>query len=162
MSRLMSVSLTEQAVVERRKTVTRRLGWRFLKAGDRLTLCRKVMGRKPGVPLVRLAEVEVISVRRESLVLITDEDVQRECVPSVLFAVNDHEASCPECRPASWAGWYARTMGCGLVEATIGFEPMHRGFAVRYPYPSGVSATLRSGSLRGGLPMVLVCGLVCA
>ena len=42
------------------------------------------------------------------------------------------------------------------------FEPMHRGFAVRYPYPSGVSATLRSGSLRGGLPMVLVCGLVCA
>lgn len=67
MSRLMSVSLTEQAVIERRKTVTRRLGWKFLKPGDRLTLCRKVMGRKPGEPLVRLAEVEVIDVRRERL-----------------------------------------------------------------------------------------------
>lgn len=67
MSRLMSVSLTEDAVRERRKTVTRRKGWTFLKPGDRLTLCRKVMGRKPGEPLVRLAEVEVVSVRREPL-----------------------------------------------------------------------------------------------
>ena len=48
------------------------------------------------------------------------------------------------------------------VEATIGFEPMHRGFAVRYPSPVGVSATLRSEPLRGGLTMVLVCELVCA
>lgn len=74
----MSVSLTEQAVVERRKTVTRRLGWTFLKPGDRLTLCRKVMGRKPGESLVRLAEVEVVSVRRERLAAITPNDVQRE------------------------------------------------------------------------------------
>ncbi|MQB00523.1 MAG: ASCH domain-containing protein [Actinobacteria bacterium] len=63
----MSVTFTEQAVVERRKTVTRRKGWTFLKAGDRLTLCRKVMGRKPGEPLVRLAEVEVTMVSREPL-----------------------------------------------------------------------------------------------
>ncbi|PFG17219.1 hypothetical protein ATK74_1782 [Propionicimonas paludicola] len=77
MSRLMSVAFTEQAVVERRKTVTRRKGWwldrsgrHLLKPGDRLTLCRKVMGRKPGEPLVRVAEVEVVSVRRESLMLL--------------------------------------------------------------------------------------------
>lgn len=50
MPRLMSVSLTEQSVVERRKTVTRRTGWRFLKPGDRLTLCRKVMGRAGNCP----------------------------------------------------------------------------------------------------------------
>lgn len=67
MSRLMSVAFTEDAVRERRKTVTRRKGWTFLKPGDRLTLCRKVMGRKKGEPLVRIAEVEVVSVRRESL-----------------------------------------------------------------------------------------------
>lgn len=67
MSRLMSVAFTEQAVVERRKTVTRRKGWPMLKPGDRLTLCRKVMGRKKGEPLVRVAEVEVVSVRREPL-----------------------------------------------------------------------------------------------
>ena len=40
-------------MVDRSKTVTRRLGWRFLKPGDRLTLCRKVMGRRKGEPLVR-------------------------------------------------------------------------------------------------------------
>ena len=67
MSRLMSVAFTEQAVRERRKTVTRRKGWLMLKPGDRLTLCRKVMGRKKGEPLVRIAEVEVVSVRREVL-----------------------------------------------------------------------------------------------
>jgi hypothetical protein len=74
----MSVSLTEQAVVDRRKTVTRRKGWLFLKPGDRLTLCRKVMGRKPGEPLVRLAEVEVVSVRRELLDAMPIGDVERE------------------------------------------------------------------------------------
>lgn len=74
MPRLMSVAMTKQAVVERRKTVTRRKGWwtdkngrRILKPGDRLTLCEKVQGRKPGEPLVRLCDVEVISVRREPL-----------------------------------------------------------------------------------------------
>jgi hypothetical protein len=79
----MSVTLTEQAVVERRKTVTRRLGWTFLKPGDRLTLCRKVMGRKPGEPLIRLAEVEVVSVRRERLSAVTREDVEREGFPGM-------------------------------------------------------------------------------
>jgi hypothetical protein len=74
----MSVSLTEQAVIERRKTVTRRIGWTFLKPGDRLTLCRKVMGRQKDEPLVRLAEVEVVSVRREPLAHITGTDVGRE------------------------------------------------------------------------------------
>lgn len=81
MARLMSVALTEDAVRERRKTVTRRLGWKFLKPGDRLTLCRKVMGRKKGEPLVRIAEVEVVSVRREMLMNISTKDVQREGFP---------------------------------------------------------------------------------
>lgn len=67
MARLMSVAFTEAAVRERRKTVTRRKGWTFLKPGDRLTLCRKVMGRRNGEPLVRVAEVEVVSVCREHL-----------------------------------------------------------------------------------------------
>jgi hypothetical protein len=54
-------------VRDRAKTVTRRVGWEFLKPGDHLTLCRKVMGRKAGEPLVRIAEVEVVAVRRERL-----------------------------------------------------------------------------------------------
>jgi hypothetical protein len=59
MSRLMSVALTSAAVRERRKSVTRRLGWAFLKPGERLTLCEKVQGRKrrDGTvePLVRIS-----------------------------------------------------------------------------------------------------------
>lgn len=70
----MSVAFTEAAVRARTKTVTRRKGWwldkngrRLLHPGDRLTLCRKVMGRKPGEPLERICEVEVVSIRREPL-----------------------------------------------------------------------------------------------
>ncbi|HEY2086315.1 MAG TPA: hypothetical protein VGH54_09850 [Mycobacterium sp.] len=71
MPRLMSVAFTEDAVRRRAKTVTRRKGWLFLKPGDRLTLCRKVMGRKKGEPLVRIVDVQVVSVRREPLSALT-------------------------------------------------------------------------------------------
>ena len=70
----MSVAFTEAAVRDRTKTVTRRKGWwedkngrRMVKPGDRLTLCRKVMGRKNGEPLERICDVEVTDVRRERL-----------------------------------------------------------------------------------------------
>jgi len=76
--RLMAVSLTEASVRARTKTVTRRTGWRALKPGDRLTLCRKVMGRRPGEPLDRITDVEVVSVRREPLNAITGADVAAE------------------------------------------------------------------------------------
>ena len=83
MARLMSVVLTEQAVIDRTKTVTRRLGWTFLRPGDRLTLCRKVQGRRSGEPLVRLADVEVTSVCREPLMVVTPGDVRREGFPEM-------------------------------------------------------------------------------
>lgn len=83
MPRLMSVTFTEQAVRNRTKTVTRRKGWTFLVPGDRLSLCRKVMGRKPGEPLVRVTDVEVVSVRREPLELITAEEVALEGFPGM-------------------------------------------------------------------------------
>jgi hypothetical protein len=74
MSRLMSVAYTEQAVRDRTKTVTRRKGWwedkngrPIVRPGDRLTLCRKVMGRKKGEPLERICEVEVVAVSRQPL-----------------------------------------------------------------------------------------------
>lgn len=81
----MSVALTELAVWSRTKTVTRRAGWwtdrngrRLLLPGQKLTLCRKVMGRKPDEPLVRIVEVDVVDVRREPLDSIDAEDVARE------------------------------------------------------------------------------------
>lgn len=84
--RLMSVALTEDYVWNRTKTVTRRLGWRNLKPGDRLQLCRKVMGRKKDEPLVRIANVEVVDVRREPLNAITDDEVRREGFVSLTAA----------------------------------------------------------------------------
>lgn len=114
MARLMSVSLTEQAVRERRKTVTRRLGWRFLKPGDQLLLVRKAMGRrrKDGTlePLVCLAEVEVVSVRREPLWDITDDDIARECVDPALCDEVYTDSGLPT--PTSWVQWFCEQMGC--------------------------------------------------
>jgi hypothetical protein len=98
MSRLMSVSLTEQAVIERRKTVTRRLGWLFLKPGDTLTLCLKVMGRKKGEPLHRICDVRVLTVRREPLFAITQEEVEREGFRGW--------------KPARFIAFFAGKMGC--------------------------------------------------
>lgn len=75
---LMSVSLTTDAVRARRKTVTRRMGWRKLKAGDRLQLCVKVMGRRKGEPLEKICTVEVVHVSRVRLDTITPAEVARE------------------------------------------------------------------------------------
>jgi len=86
MPRLMSVAHTEQSVRDRTKTVTRRLGWRNLRAGVDLDLCRKVMGRKAGEPLERIARVHVTAVGRERLDRITDEDALREGVAGVSTA----------------------------------------------------------------------------
>lgn len=80
MARLMSVAFTEQAVRDRIKTVTRRKGWwkdkngrRLIQPGDRITLCRMVLGRKKGEPLERICDVEIVEVRREQFGLIYDE-----------------------------------------------------------------------------------------
>lgn len=114
----MSVALTEAAVRDRSKTVTRRLGWRFLKPGDRLTLCRKVQGRKPGEPLDRIAEVEVVDVRRERLIDMTNDDVPREGVPrsEFVYFVNGQTPA------ISWAGWYADRMGISPYDEVTRIE----------------------------------------
>lgn len=103
MSRLMSVSLTEQAVRDRTKTVTRRLGWLMLKPGDRLTLCRKVMGRRRDEPLVRIVDVEIVSIRREHLDAITQDEVRAEGFPtaSPLWFVDFFCETHKGCRPDS-------------------------------------------------------------
>lgn len=100
MARLMSVALTEAAVVERRKTVTRRLGWTFVQVGDRLCLCRKVMGRRRGEPLVRLALVEVVNVRREPLDAITPPEVSAEGFDGIT--------------PAEFVAFFATRMRCDV------------------------------------------------
>ena len=122
---LLSCAETEQSVLDRTKTETRRLGWwtdkngrRLLHPGDRLTLVRKSMGRKrrDGTvePLVRLAEVEVVGVRRESLLAITEEAIEAEGVDPGKYAPWSDDGRMP--RRLTWARWFSSTMGCGLTD----------------------------------------------
>lgn len=122
MSRIMSCAQTEQAVLDKTKTVARRLGWwcdrngkRLIVPGDELTLVRKAMGRKPGEPLVRLAQVRVVDVRRERLDAITAVEVYREGVADEVC--DWHEATFPDDIDASLADafvdWYCHVFKCG-------------------------------------------------
>lgn len=76
--RRISFFLTEPQFLDGTKTVTRRLGWKTLKAGDRLLAVNKCMGLKPGEKARILGEIEVVSARREPLHNIENADVARE------------------------------------------------------------------------------------
>ena len=73
MPRNISFALTTDQIRNRTKTVTRRLGWKFLKVGDILNACVKCQGLKPGEKIERLGQIRVIDVRREALDSITME-----------------------------------------------------------------------------------------
>lgn len=66
------------------KDVTRRLGWLNLKPGERLQVCEKCQGLKPGEKLMKICVIEVVSVRREPLSAMTkdrqygEREVRRE------------------------------------------------------------------------------------
>lgn len=65
--RRMSFMLTRDQIRARTKTVTRRLGWRNLKPGERIRAVNKCMGLKKGEKAIDLAVLEVVSVHREQL-----------------------------------------------------------------------------------------------
>lgn len=75
--------MTTQAVRERRKTVTRRIGWAELKAGDCLMAVEKAQGLKKGEHVVRLGPICIVSARWEPLNAIDQADVIREGFPDM-------------------------------------------------------------------------------
>lgn len=79
--RMMSFALTERQLLDGSKTVTRRTGWQNLKPGDRLLAVRKAMDLKAGEKVQALCEIDVVSVRRERLCDMADEDCAREGFP---------------------------------------------------------------------------------
>ena len=85
--RNMSFSLTTPQMLARTKTVTRRLGWEFLKPGDVMMAIEKGQGLKRGEHVTRLYPIEVISVRREQVNEIDAVDVIREGFPE--FSVDE-------------------------------------------------------------------------
>lgn len=65
--RNISFMLTKAQILDRSKTVTRRLGWLNLYPGDRLQGVEKSMGLKKGEAIKKLAVIEVVSRCREPL-----------------------------------------------------------------------------------------------
>jgi hypothetical protein len=97
MPRNLSFALTTPQFLARTKTVTRRNGWRFLKAGDILCGVEKSQGLGKGGKIKRLGYIRVTGVRREKL----NEMVNRieygkaECALEGFPA--PHPYSCPFC-----------------------------------------------------------------
>ena len=86
--RNISFQLTTEQVRNRTKTVTRRLGWKNLRAGELLQACEKCMGLGKGGKINRLAVIRVVAVRREQLcqVLGDEAEPRREGFPNLTSA----------------------------------------------------------------------------
>ena len=83
MPRNMSFALTTSQFRKRTKTVTRRLGWDFLRPGDVVMGVEKGMGLKKGEKVKRLGLIRVLANTPERLASITDDDVVREGFPDL-------------------------------------------------------------------------------
>lgn len=78
----MAFSHTASQVRERMKTVTRRVGWRFLKPNDRILAVEKARGLKKGEPVRALAVLRIVDVRVEPLSrLVTDAPYAEDELP---------------------------------------------------------------------------------
>ena len=81
MARNISFFYTTQQIRDRTKTVTRRLGWNFLKVGDVLNACLKCQGLRKGEKIEKICQIRVVSVMKEELYRISEADVIREGFP---------------------------------------------------------------------------------
>lgn len=84
--RNMSFMLTTEQFLDGSKSITRRIGWNNLKPGDRVRAVKKAMGLKKGEKVESLGVIEIVSVRREELWFITNEDTAREGFPDMKAA----------------------------------------------------------------------------
>lgn len=98
MPRNMSFALTQQQFRDRTKTVTRRLGWRFLKPGDILNGCEKCQGLKAGERIVKLGQIRILSTDWQPLDNITAEDCAAEGFPDLT--------------PAEFVAFFCQANGC--------------------------------------------------
>jgi hypothetical protein len=123
MPRNMSFFYTQQQIRDRTKTVTRRLGWLFVRSGDTINACVKCQGLKPGKKVERMCQIHVLSAHREPLNAITPEDVVAEGFPDMT--------------PAEFVAMFRRNMHCSEDEPVtrIEFEYMVRTPSDEKPTP---------------------------
>lgn len=73
--RNISFALTTPQFLDGTKDITRRMGWRKLRVGERLCAVEKCQGLGKGGKVKRLGIILVVGVRREPLSLMTDDPV---------------------------------------------------------------------------------------
>jgi len=101
--RNMSFMLTTKQVYSQTKNVTRRLGWNFLKAGDKVMACEKCQGLKKGKKIVKMKPISVASKRWEPLRRMTD-DLEYGRQEVILEGF-------PEMSPQEFVEMFCREMG---------------------------------------------------
>ncbi len=84
MPRNMSFMLTTEQVRNKTKTVTRRLGWWFLKPGDILNSCEKCQGIKKGEKIQKINQIRVKSSQGEPLYFINHDECVKEGFPEMM------------------------------------------------------------------------------
>lgn len=114
--RNISFMLTTQQFIARTKTVTRRVNWEFLKAGDQLMGVEKGQGLKKGEKITRLGVIRICDVRRERLdYMLRDLDYGRaEC----------EREGFPEMTPSEFVEFFCRANRRFPIDPVtrIGFE----------------------------------------
>ena len=100
--RNMSFMLTTEQIRNRTKTVTRRLGWYFLKAGDYVCACKKCQGLKKGEKIEKISTIKIISVRQERL----DNITKQECI----------KEGFPDMSPSEFIGMFCKEMTCSTIQ----------------------------------------------
>jgi len=118
----MSFALTTEQVRRQLKTVTRRTGWLFLKAGDRLQPVVKAQGLKKGERVELIGgPIEVVRVHRERLSRLTDDtqygsrEVAREGLDEITPT------------PEQFVDFFCRTHGCTSRDLVTRIEFRYTG-----------------------------------
>lgn len=108
MPRNISFFHTRDQIKGKTKTVTRRLGWLFLKPGDILNACEKCQGLRKGEKIVKICQIRIISIRREPLNAITVEGCAAEGFPEMM--------------PAQFIKFFCEAMACTFLAIVTRIE----------------------------------------
>lgn len=116
--RNISFALTTEQVCKRIKTVTRRTGWGSLQPGTLLCAVRKGMGLRRGERVERLGTIRVVSVRRERLSrMVEDEAYGRSECAAEGFASDPVLST-----PVEFVQWFAASHKCDASDEVTRIE----------------------------------------
>ena len=98
MPRNMSFMLTTEQIRNQKKTVTRRLGWKFLRHGDIVNACEKCQGLKKGEKIKKICQIRIVDIVNLPLFMMWKSDCIKE--------------GFPELEPKEFIKMFCKEMGC--------------------------------------------------